>query len=289
MNIHRCIGLLKQRKPIFVCHPSIPPELSFESGRKFSGTWADLLVIEFEHYGLNSIGLSNFMQGIRDATPSSDSMVTVMATLPVSGNSVESVNANAWQIRQLLATGIHGLILAQASDVRAIANFVQTSRFSHHRQRQDVLGSGCRGAGGEDHASRVWNVSKKDYWRLADPWPLNPDGELLLGLKIENRESLCRVNDIASVPGIAFAEWGPADMAMSFEMPDAQDPPYPESLYEAMNTVRKALSKAGVRFYCGWNNSAISIEEQVDFLLDDLGAEMLWSPSAIFAAYGRSR
>ena len=182
MNIHRSIGLLKERKPVFVCHPSVPPELSIEGGRQFATTWADLIVIEFEHYGLNPIGLSRFMQGIRDATPSSDSMVTVVATLPVSGNSVESINANAWQIRQLLATGIHGLILPQASDVRAVVNFVQASRFSIHKQRQDVFGTGARGAGGEDHASQVWNVSKKDYWRLADPWPLNPDGEFLLGL-----------------------------------------------------------------------------------------------------------
>ena len=289
MNIHRCIGLFKQRKPIFVFHPAMPPDLSYESGRQFAGVWADLLVIEFEHYGLNTIGLSSFMQGIRDETPTKDSMVTVMATLPMSGNSAESVNANAWQIRQLLATGIHGLILAQASDVRAVANFVQTSRFSIHRQRQDVLGSGCRGAGGEDHASQVWNVSKKDYWRLADPWPLNPDGELLLGLKLENPESLCRVDQIASVPGIAFAEWGPADMAMSFEVPGAQDPPYPKALYEAMNSVRKALSKAGVSFYCGWNDPSMSIEEQVDFLLDDLRADLLWSTSAQFATCGRKK
>jgi 4-hydroxy-2-oxoheptanedioate aldolase len=289
MNIHRCIGLFKQRKPIFVYHPSIPPELTFESGRQFAGSWADLLVIEFEHYGLNPIGLSKFMRGLREATPSTDSMVTVVATVPASGDSIESVNANAWQIRQLLAAGIHGLILAQASDIRAVEKFVQASRFSLHTQRQDVLGPGCRGAGGEDHASQVWNLSKENYWRLADLWPLNPDGELLLGLKIENRESLGQVDDIASVPGITFAEWGPADMAMSYAVPDAQDPPYPESLYEAMNTVRKALSKAGVRFYCGWNDSTMSIEEQVDFLLDDLGAEMLWSPSPQFAAYGRRR
>ncbi len=289
MNIHRSIGLLKERKPVFVCHPSVPPELSIESGRQFATTWADLIVIEFEHYGLNPIGLSRFMQGIRDATPSSDSMVTVVATLSVSGNSVESINANSWQIRQLLATGIHGLILPQVSDVRAVVNFVQASRFSIHKQRQDVFGTGARGAGGEDHASQVWNVSKKDYWRLADPWPLNPDGELLLGLKIENPESLCRVDDIASVPGIAFAEWGPADMAMSFEMPDAQDPPYPKLLYGAMNTVRTALSKAGVSFYCGWSDPALSIEQQVDFLLDDLAADLLWSPSVHFATYGRSR
>ena len=76
---------------------------------------------------------------------------------------------------------------------------------------------------------------------------------------------------------------------MSYGVPDAQDPPYPESLYNAMNTVREALSKAGVRFYCGWNHPGMSIEEQVDFLLDELDTEMLWSPSAQFAAYGRSR
>ena len=248
-----------------------------------------MLVIEFEHHGLNPIGLSEFMRGLRDATPSTESMVTVVATMPVSGDSIESVKANAWQIRQLLATGIHGLILAQASDVRAVEQFVQFSRFSFHTQWQGKLGAGCRGAGGEDHASQVWNVSKKDYWRLADPWPLNPDGELLLGLKLENPESLCRVDQIASVPGIAFAEWGPADMAMSFEVPGAQDPPYPKALYEAMNTVRKALSKAGVSFYCGWNDPSMSIEEQVDFLLDDLRADLLWSTSAQFATCGRKK
>mgnify|MGYP006992682222 FL=1 len=134
MNIHRSIGLFKQRKPIFVYHPSIPPELTFESGRQFAGSWADMLVIEFEHHGLNPIGLSEFMRGLRDATPSTESMVTVVATMPVSGDSIESVKANAWQIRQLLATGIHGLILAQASDVRAVEQFVQFSRFSFHTQ-----------------------------------------------------------------------------------------------------------------------------------------------------------
>ena len=56
-----------------------------------------------------------------------------------------------------------------------------------------------------------------------------------------------------------------------------------------MSTVREALSKAGVSFYCGWSDPAMSIEEQVEFLLDDLDADMLWSPSVHFATYGRSR
>ena len=72
-------------------------------------------------------------------------------------------------------------------------------------------------------------------------------------------------------------------------MPGAQDPPYPELLFRAMSAVREALCKAGVSFYCGWSDPAMSIEQQVDFLLDDLDADLLWSPSVEFATYGRSR
>ena len=69
MNIHRAIGLLKKKQPVFVCHPSIPPELSFVSGQTFAGATADLVVIEFDHYRLDPIGLTRFMRVITDATP----------------------------------------------------------------------------------------------------------------------------------------------------------------------------------------------------------------------------
>ena len=39
--------------------------------------------------------------------------------------------------------------------------------------------------------------------------PLNPDGEIFLGLKIENKRALNNVEATVRVPGIAFAEWGP--------------------------------------------------------------------------------
>ena len=47
--------------------------------------------------------------------------------------------------------------------------------------------------------------------RIADPWPMNPDGELLFGLKIENPRADANVETSVRVPGIAFAEWGPGD------------------------------------------------------------------------------
>ena len=59
-------------------------------------------------------------------------------------------------------------------------------------------------------------MSVDEYLDKAEPWPLNPDGELMLGLKIENRRALVNVEVTTRVPGISFAEWGPGDMSMSY-------------------------------------------------------------------------
>ena len=40
-------------------------------------------------------------------------------------------------------------------------------------------------------------------------WPLNPQGELLLGVKLEDKYALANADETLKIPGIAFAEWGP--------------------------------------------------------------------------------
>ena len=40
----------------------------------------------------------------------------------------------------------------------------------------------------------------------ADPWLLNNEGELLLGLKIEDSHALANAERATKVPGIAFAD-----------------------------------------------------------------------------------
>src|SRR5262249_52889616 len=49
----------------------------------------------------------------------------------------------------------------------------------------------------------------------ADAWPLNPKGELMLGLKLEDKYALENAEASTKVPGVGFAEWGPGDMAFS--------------------------------------------------------------------------
>jgi 2-keto-3-deoxy-L-rhamnonate aldolase RhmA len=63
------------------------------------------------------------------------------------------------------------------------------------------------------------------YLAKADAWPLNPDGELLLGLKLEDKYALANAEQILKIPGIAFAEWGPGDMALSLDVRARHEPP----------------------------------------------------------------
>ena len=73
----------------------------------------------------------------------------------------------------------------------------------------------------------------------------------MLGLKIENQRALANVDESLAVPGIAFAEWGPGDMGMSFGYPDRHDPPYPPEMIAARTAVLKACKANGVAFLDG--------------------------------------
>ena len=115
--------------------------------------------------------------------------------------------------------------------------------------------TGCpRGDGaqeGQSTAAEIWGVTPQEYVRRADVWPLNPEGEIMLGLKIENRRALANAEASAAVPGISFAEWGPGDMGMSLGHPDAHDPPYPQEMSAARARVKGACDAASVFFLNG--------------------------------------
>ena len=94
----------------------------------------------------------------------------------------------------------------------------------------------------EDYAHLI-----EDYSHLAPP----SEGELLLGLKIENVRALSNVEATLRVPGISFAEWGPGDMGMSMGFPDNHDEPYPAPMQAARDRVLAACKANKVAFLSG--------------------------------------
>ena len=97
---------------------------------------------------------------------------------------------------------------------------------------------------------------------LSDPWPLNPDGELMLGLKIENVRALVNVEVTTRVPGITFAEWGPGDMSTSMGYKNMPGEPWPDEILEARDRVRNACEAAGIAFLEGATPDTIA--EKID-------------------------
>ena len=257
-RINRAIELLEAEQPIY--YTGVHGGLTYENGVAHRDTWADCLLVEFEHGAFNPVGLKEFMRGLADAgtTRSGHRTPTVICTLPTDGTDENVMRANAWMIKQILAQGVHGLLLCHAETPAAVKVFVESSRYPVHTigvassdapdRGESSLTQGRRGAGGQAVAAAIWGTTPQEYVQKADVWPLNPDGELLLGLKIENRRALANAEASAAVPGIAFAEWGPGDMGMSLGHADAHDPPYPPDMSAARARVKAACDAAGVFF-----------------------------------------
>jgi 4-hydroxy-2-oxoheptanedioate aldolase len=247
-RVNRAIELLEQGQPIYY---SGVEDRSFEGGVAASKTWADYLNFEMEH-GIFDIGeLSEFMRGLAAGGPTRSGHRTpaIIVTLPMTGIDEHVVRANSWQITQVLATGIHGILLCHAETPAAVKTFVEHCRYPFNRQRVgEGLDEGRRGNGGQSSAAAIWGVSPREYFDVADPWPLNAKGELLLGLKIENKRALANVEKSVAVPGIAFAEWGPGDMGMSLGYPDNHDEPYPSDMIAARSRVLAACKANNIAF-----------------------------------------
>lgn len=130
----------------------------------------------------------------------------MIVNVPVNGTNEAAVRANAWMFSQVLATGVHGIMPTHADTLGAIRAFVEAVRRPIHRQRLGRgINEGRRGAHGTATAAPIWGVTQDQYLDKADAWPLNPDGELLLGAKPEDKHALANAEENLKVPGIGFA------------------------------------------------------------------------------------
>ncbi|MGE0359310.1 MAG: hypothetical protein AB7H93_00960 [Vicinamibacterales bacterium] len=207
-HVNRVIDLWLEGQPVYYTQTSGG---GYAQGRELAATRADYITYEMEHGPLDFKELREFMRGLAEAGPTRTGHRTppVIVTLPISGTA-DALRANAWMIQQALAAGVHGILLCNAESPEAARLMIEAARYPF-APRVDGLAQGTRGNGSQGYASTMWGVSAQEYMRLADPWPMNPDGELLFGLKIENPRADANVDASVRVPGIAFAEWGPGD------------------------------------------------------------------------------
>jgi 4-hydroxy-2-oxoheptanedioate aldolase len=287
-RINRAIELLEQGQAIYYTGHHTGHVLTEAQGRADAGTWADYINVGMEHGAFDMAGLGAYMRGMAAAGPtrSGHRTPTVIVELPMSGFTVAEVRANAWQCRQILGRGVHGLILCMAESADGVRAFVESCRYAFQttgldatipapvermkgaaggRERAKRLGLGTRGRGSEADAGAIWGISQAEYFQRCDPWPLNPKGELLLGVKLESPEGIANADAILAVPGIGIAEMGPGDLSLALGYVEMPRDPYPPEMQAARDKVFAACRRNGVAFLegCSPANVAARLDEGV--------------------------
>ena len=273
-RINRAIELLEQDQAIYYTGGHTGHVLTYEQGKKDAKTWADYINVGMEHGALDLAGLEAYMRGLVDGGPTNSGHRTPPVIVEAAVNGIDEANIrfNAWQFRQFLARGVHGILLCQAETADAVRAFVESCRYPSSLTGVDEgqptplermrgaakktppagkLGVGTRGAGSEPTAAPIWGLEGLEYRSRCDAWPLNPEGELLLGVKLESPEGIAQADEILAVPGLGFAELGPGDLSLSLGYDRMPRFPYPPEMQEAREKVFAACRRNKVAFLEG--------------------------------------
>jgi len=181
-RINRAIELLEAGQPI----SDTGGHGGYEEGEKMAGAKADYINYEMEHGAFDMKELRDFMRGLVDAGPTRTGhrTPTVIVTLPILGKDPAAMRANYWVAQQVMAAGVHGILLCHAENREAVKIFVESLRYPF-APKHPGLDTGIRGNGSQNFASQIWGLQPNEYMLKADLWPLNKNGEVLLGVKIE--------------------------------------------------------------------------------------------------------
>ena len=130
-RINQAIELLAEGQPIYYTGSHSGTTGTYEQGVKDAQTYADYISYDMEHAPYDIKGLQEYMRGLVAGGPDRSGHRTpaVIVNVPVNGLDAAAVHANAWMFSQVLATGVHGIMLTHADDPGAIRAFVEAVRF----------------------------------------------------------------------------------------------------------------------------------------------------------------
>jgi 4-hydroxy-2-oxoheptanedioate aldolase len=111
------------------------------------------------------------------------------------------------------------------STVDEAYNAVSACRYPRLKDRINYEPSGIRGDG-PTAAARYWGVTQQEYYQRADVWPLDPTGEILVILQIEDTRAIENLSDMLErVPGIGVILIGEGDLSQELGVPRQYEHP----------------------------------------------------------------
>lgn len=259
MSIPRLNGViraLEQGKPAFMSFvkPDIEEAIAVGAS-KFDG-----VLFEMEHIPWDGRVLRDVLQYLlnRGRMIRSGSLapnVTPMVRIPPNGSEL-----NQWVAKQALDCGVYGVVWPHVSTVEQAMNAVVSCRYPGPPDAPLAFPAGQRGDG-PTSACRYWGLDQQTYYKRADVWPHNPEGEILVVLMIEDVAGIENLGDILrEVPGIGCVLIGEGDLSQELGFPRQYDHP---AVREAMDKVIARCKEAGVAVGHPHAN-AVNVERLID-------------------------
>src|SRR5262245_25209691 len=125
-RINRAIELLEQGQPIYYTGSHSGTSGTFDQGVRDAQTFADYISYDMEHAPFDVKGLAEYMRGLAQGGPTKSGHRTpaVIVNVPVNGTDEATVRANAWMFQQVIATGVHGVMLCHEDTPGAVRTIV---------------------------------------------------------------------------------------------------------------------------------------------------------------------
>jgi 4-hydroxy-2-oxoheptanedioate aldolase len=150
---------------------------------------------------------------------------------------------NQWLAKQALDLGAYGIVWPHISTVDQAHNAVSACRYPRLKTAHSYEPAGVRGDA-PAAAARYWGLTQQEYYRKADVWPLNPAGEILVVLMIEDTLGVTNLPEILrNIPGIGLILIGEGDLSQELGCPRQYDHP---ALRDAMSQVLGICKKFDV-------------------------------------------
>jgi 4-hydroxy-2-oxoheptanedioate aldolase len=200
----------------------------------------DGLVYELEHNPWDIKGLRDGLQYLLNRAQIAKSGSIAPAVTPMVRVPANGIEMNQSYAKQALDLGVYGVVWPHISDAEQAYNAVAACRYPRMKDKPIFEPAGIRGDG-PTTAARYWGLGQQEYYKKADVWPLNPEGEIFCILMIEDQMGVENLDDILTrVPGISAILIGEGDMSQELGVPRQYDHPLlRESMAKVVATCKK--------------------------------------------------
>ncbi len=221
----------------------------------------DFCIIEMEHEGFNFTDLRNSLQHFlsRKRILEKGNLQPDVAPFVRIPPNAREVGSNQWVIKQILDTGVFGLVLPHLNTVEEAKAAVVAARYPQVPGVPDFQPEGQRGWWPR-LVTRYWGLTAQQYYDVADLWPLDPDGELVILAIVEEAQGVKNIRDILrEVKGIGTVWAGPGDMSVSLgKRGNSADPEVQDALLRVLDACKE------FNVPCAVGATADNVEQRIE-------------------------